>query len=285
MRARYQLVAGLLWALSGVVAAEDHDHDHGHDHGHEDAPPLGFDITEAWLDKWVHRHSSATGTPLVHAFLTEPAFLGRDLFVTFAGTGAEKAVEVELEWALTRRLGLIAEVPWVDTGEESGVADSVLALRGLLIEKERFLFSLTAEAGLPTGSESKGLGSGAWGWGAIFNAWGDLGHWFTLQGAGGIERVPALSETAFVWSFTFSKSFRVPPLFKFGREAHGVVPALSLLAEIAGETGLSSGSGPTEGLWLLGVTYSITRSFDFRAGYTRGFRGGDGWIVGFVLHF
>ena len=60
---------------------------------------------------------------------------------------------------------------------------------------------------------------------------------------------------------------------------------VQVVAEIAGETGLSSGSGPTEGLWLLGVTYSVTRSLDLRVGYTRGFRGGDGWIVGFVLHF
>ena len=58
---------------------------------------------EGWLAKWEHRHMSPRGTPYIHAFSVEPAYLGRELIVDYLITEfdgeTEQAVEVELEWA------------------------------------------------------------------------------------------------------------------------------------------------------------------------------------------
>lgn len=264
------------------IPAQEHEdqpdsgHD-DHDHDHEATPPLGFDLSEGWFDPWLHRHSSHSGTPLVHAFLTEPAFLGREIFLSYTDQGAESALEAEIEWALTRRLGLIAEGGYVDSSVSGGFGDTFVALRALLVEKERFLFSVSGEARLPTGSARKETGTGEWGWAAIAHGWLDLGGWFTLQGTVGYEEVPAVGESVVLWSAAFAKSFPVAPLFKGRRDPHGFVPALSLLAEVAGED--------DEGLWLLGVTYSIAGDFDVRAAYNRSFPGEDGWTIGVIWHF
>ena len=255
----------------------DHDHDHAHDHGHERQEPLGFRITEGWLDPWLHRHASRNGTPLVHAFLTEPAFLGRDVFVTYADEGEETELEAEIEWALTRRLGLVAEGAYIDNEVSGGYGDTFVALRGVLVEQERYILSVSGEARLPTGSVRKETGVGEWGWAAIGHGWLDLGNWFTLQGTAGYESIPGLDESAFIWSATFAKSFAVKPLFKGRRDPHGFVPALSLLAEVAGED--------DEGVWLAGVSYSIAEDFDVRASFFRSFEGENGWSIGVIWHF
>jgi hypothetical protein len=62
-------------------------------------------------------HANPCGTPFVHGFLTEPAFLGRDLFVDMTRSGDETEAEVEVEWSLTRRLGLVAELPYIDADD------------------------------------------------------------------------------------------------------------------------------------------------------------------------
>ena len=122
---------------------------------------------------------------------------------------------------LTRRLGLIAEGAYVDTPGSGGAGDSFVALRAMLLEQERFLFSVSGEARLPTGSESKGTGTGEWGWAAIAHGWLDLGDWFVLQGTVGYEAVPAIDESVTIWSAAFSKSFPVAPLFGGRRDEHG----------------------------------------------------------------
>jgi hypothetical protein len=62
-----------------------------------------------------HTHFSVEGTPRVHAFNTEPAFFDRGLFFDAVWTGTDEGVEYELatemEWALTRRIGVVLEVP------------------------------------------------------------------------------------------------------------------------------------------------------------------------------
>lgn len=294
MRIHYHLMVGVLaWAGCAAPRAVrpalelrpvvDRHEEEGHDEeGHDARAALGWRLDEGWLDEHVHSHASRAGTPYVHAFLTEPAFLGRELLVGYAESGSESAVEAELEWALTRRLGLVVEGAWLDTGTTSGFGDSVVALRGLLAEHDRLLLALTGEVGVPTGSARKGTGGEAWGFGGILNAWVDLGHWVTLQTSAGIERVSELGETAFVWSAAVTKSFPVRPLIARPADEPTI---LALHAEIAGETGLSSGSGSTEGQWLLGVTYPVAAEFDVRAGYTRDFRGRSGWTVGFVRRF
>lgn len=80
------------------------------------AEPINLDITEGWLDPWPHNHFSRKGTPFIHLFSLEPAFLDRDFFLDYrwasGSEGKEIEVEAELEWALTRRLGIVVEAPF-----------------------------------------------------------------------------------------------------------------------------------------------------------------------------
>ena len=76
--------------------------------------PFGADLTTGWLEPWPHSHFSRRGTPYVHLFNLEPAFLDRDLFFDYRrvdGVGEDEVeLEVELEWALTRRIGIVLAV-------------------------------------------------------------------------------------------------------------------------------------------------------------------------------
>src|SRR5688500_20272924 len=103
-----------------AVAQEDDGH--AHETGGDDAaaaqahsfpPPLGFSLSEGWLDTWAHSDFSRRGTPFIHLFGLEPAFLDRDVFFDFVHTSAdeedETEVAVELEFALNRRLGVAVE--------------------------------------------------------------------------------------------------------------------------------------------------------------------------------
>ena len=79
-------------------------------HSH-DRPASGGGL----LEPFEHIHLSRLGTPLVHSFGVEPAFTGRDLFTDYrfrSGDGiTEHEIGFELEWAFTRRLGIIVEAP------------------------------------------------------------------------------------------------------------------------------------------------------------------------------
>lgn len=261
----------------------------GVEHEHAARRLLARDIRRGWREPAEHRHLSACGTPMVHGFLTEPAFLGRDLIVGATYSGDEIEVEAEIEWSLTRRLGLIAEVPYVDA-DESGIGDLALGMRALLVEQRRFLLSASTEVELPTGSEWRGLGSGAVAVGAGFHTWNDLGSWITLQTQAGVEWVPEEEESDFKWSVTLAKSFRAGPLVRTSHgqhDEHG--PAvISLIAELQGLTALSYDAGTTEGRWLLGASYPLTRHLDLRAAFSRSFGGEqdeEAWTLGFNFHF
>ena len=86
-------------------AQEDDHHSDAHD-SESIPPPFGTSLTEHWLDPWPHTHFSRQGTPFVHLFLTEPAFLDRDLFLDYriirGADENEMELEAELEWAFTR---------------------------------------------------------------------------------------------------------------------------------------------------------------------------------------
>jgi hypothetical protein len=113
-------------------------------------PPLGFSLTQGWLDPWPHSHFSRRGTPFVHLFNLEPAYLDRDLFLFYSQTrehdGIERELEIELEWAFTRRIGMALELPVVeiqpDEGRaQRGLGDLAIAPRMLLLDTPRFLLS------------------------------------------------------------------------------------------------------------------------------------------------
>ena len=257
-------------------------------HAHAPRLLLRTNLRRGWCEPAEHYHASVCGTPYVHGFLTEPAFLGRDLFVDVTRSDDETEIEVELEWSLTKRLGLIAELPYADA-DESGIGDAALGLRALLIEERRLLLSASTEIELPTGSESKGLGSGSLAVGASLHTWIDLGSWVTLQTVTGIEHVPDEDETEFKWSLALAKSFPACPLLRIpscGAHDHGP-SAFSLIAEIQGHTALSDDAGTTEGRWLLGASYPLTKSIDLRGAFSRTFGGDEdeeAWTLGLIFH-
>ena len=82
-----------------------------HDHGPE---PFGLDWSKGWFEPAIHSHLNVRQTPYIHPFTTEPAFTRRDLVLDYsyrdeAGQNQHN-IEAELEWAFTRRLGMIVEV-------------------------------------------------------------------------------------------------------------------------------------------------------------------------------
>lgn len=322
------VVAGLLVACSSRLEPEifasrsddgdalhahehDHAHDQAHDHGgprlrdphvgHEhaghahaghahDAPRrlLRCRLCGGWFDPWVHHHDSPRGTPYIHNFLIEPAYLGRDLIVNYVSEPDESEVEAELELALTRRLGLVVEVPYIDGEDDAGVGDAAIALRALLCETPDFLLSVSGEIEIPTGDEDKDLGRGEVAIAGFLHTWMDLGNWVTLQTQFGVEHVPEEDETELIWRLGLAKSWCVCPLFGHrGIPAHdGHGPhAVTVMAEVAGVTGLAAEESGTTGRWLLGASYPIIDRMELRAAYFRTFDDEDGWLAGFIFHF
>src|SRR5688572_15692184 len=128
----------LMSASSADASTEDEHDQHDHSHAEAELPaPLGLALAEGWLEPWQHADFSRRGTPFVHMFNLEPAFLDRDLFVDYVATKSiddekERELAAELEYAITRRIGLIVEAPlvYLDPKEgdtEQGLGDVALA--------------------------------------------------------------------------------------------------------------------------------------------------------------
>ena len=298
------LLAAGLPAVAGQPAHDAHRHtaDQPHDHGPL-PPPLGLlNLTDAWLDPWPHTHSSRRGTPLVHLFRGEPAYLGRDLLVDLSVTdgaeGTEVELEAELEWAFTRRIGLVVEAPlaWVNTdeGSDEGIGDLALAPRLLLAETDRFFLSAGLEIELPTGDEDRGLGAGEVVLAPSLAAWVDLGARVALSGNVAIEHGFESESDTLAWGagLTFPISLGTHP----ASDAHSPAPRhvaagmLSLIAEISGELpldGEEEGSGTGE--VLFGASYTVSPRLEVRGAVVlpawtpRDFDAGV--IVGVIFHF
>lgn len=299
-------------ALAGPPAHQPEGHtgedrrpaDHSH-HDHDPLPlpaPLGLlNPTEAWLDPWPHTHLSRRGTPLVHLFRTEPAYLGRDLLldvtVLDGAEGTEVELEAELEWAFSRRIGLAVEAPlaWrnADEGSEAGIGDLGLAPRLLLAETDRLFLSLSVGLELPTGNEDRGLGAGEAVVAPSLLTWVDLGGGIALSASAGIEHGLETDSDTFVWGAGLTI-----PIDLSGRAGDAAeaglrhVPAglVSLIAEIRGELpldGEEEGSGTGE--VIFGASWSVSPRLEVRGGVVlpawtpREFDAGA--IFGVIVHF
>jgi hypothetical protein len=267
--------------------SDNHHHEHGDEHRHEAGhplhehakEPLGFDIFRGWLERWPHAHDSARGTPYRHPVGLEPAFLSRDLILTYRRTQAdreeEQEFELEAEWAFTRRLGVAVEVPYVHIdppGEssEQGFGDIAIAPRALLVETEPFLLSLNLEVVIPTGQESRGLGGGEAALAPSLSTWIDLGCWITLQGQVGTETGLESSDTEFFYKANLTWTIRGPALYDPGQgPIHGVPPGLvSAFVEYSGRTiWKGEDDGDSTGECLFGLSYQVTSTLEVRGGY------------------
>lgn len=255
-----------------------------------------------FLEPFEHIHLSESGTPYVHSFGIEPAFTGRDLFIDHTyrvGNGvAEHESELELEWAFTKRLGMIVEVPYVWEDEEgvdtlSGFGDLAIVPRALLIQTDRFLLTAQVETVLPTGSENFG-GETAIAPGIAM--WNDLGNWFTLNSILSIEHGFDTDSTELLFAVGLVKSFgetlsdRGEKGHSHSGHDHATAGLLHFHLEATGSTPLN---GPDEGdiyiEGLVGVSYGLATGLDIRAGYLfplttpRDFD--KGFTGGLIFHF
>lgn len=240
-----------------------------------------------------HAHASPRGTPFVHAFHTEPAFLARHLLLHVEREGDAHGIEAEVEWPLTQRLGLLAEVPYAWTHDEGGLGDVALGVRVLLCERDRFLVAGQAVFELPTAKA--GLGADEIVAAPALLAWVDLGRWVTAQGSLGMSYGSAVGGTELSWGAVLAKSFPLRTLLRspgaghdHGAHGHGTHSFLSFLLETRGAAVLS---GPDEGATsrelLLGVSLPLASEVDVRAGWTLLWEDDEpaasGWVAGVVL--
>lgn len=235
--------------------------------------------TSAFFTPFEHLHFTERGTPIIHSFGVEPAFTGRDLFLDHSilnGDGfTEHESEVELEWAFTRRLGIIVEVPYIVEDEEgvgtaSGFGDIAIVPRALLIDSDRFLLTAQIETVLPTGSSTFG-GETAIAPGIA--VWNDLGNWFTLNSQLGVEHNFDEDSTEFFFGFGLVKSFgQAPDLTDHSGHDHEVhhptsAGLFNIHLEITGATpinGDDKGDFEVEG--LVGISYGLSEAMDVRLG-------------------
>ena len=298
---------------------DDHDHDaHAEPDGHAEAHAAGgtgLSLTEGWLEPWRHRDFSPRGTPFIHLFGLEPAFLDRDLFFDYVhaesaeGDAEESELGVELEYALTRRLGLVVELPVVsvnpDRGEtETGLGDAAIAPRALLVETDRFLLSGNLELTVPTGSESRGLGGGEVAVAPSVSTWLDLGRWVTLSTQFGTEHGLETGDSELFYTAALTWSFQGPDLLAAagtgGGRAHdhaGHAPEshlphglTSLILEYTGRTVLSGDDRDrSTGEVLLGVSHTLNEHLEVRGAYqlpVGGPRDIDyAYVLSVILHF
>ena len=264
--------------------------------------PLGFSLTEGWLDPWPHNHFSRRGTPFTHTFFTEPAFLDRDFFLDTRISRGEEDNEVEfeaeLEWALTRRIGLVLEAPFrvvdpEDGDTEQGFGDLAIAPRFLLVETDRFLLSANFEIETPTGSESRGLGRGETALSPTLSLWYDLGKFVTLNAQFGTEHGLESGEDEFLYNTALTFSLLDSTIVASARDKYGghFPPGLvNFLAEVTGRTELSGKDhGRTTAEFLFGASYLVTSHVEIRAGLQfplfkpREFD--NAYLLGLVYHF
>ncbi|MGJ8645213.1 MAG: hypothetical protein ACSHX9_17560 [Luteolibacter sp.] len=236
--------------------------------------------TSAFFDDFVHLHFTESGTPIIHSFGVEPAFTGRDLFLDHSyrsGDGVtEHESELELEWAFTKRLGIIVEVPYIVEDEEgvgtaSGLGDLAIVPRALLIDSGNFVLTAQIETILPTGSNAFG---GETAIAPGISMWNDLGNWFTLNSQFGIEHVFDEDSTEFFFGLGLVKTFGEKPDLHIGHDhdhdhgSHSCAGLFNVHLEITGATpinGDDKGDFEVEG--LVGFSYGLTPQADIRLGY------------------
>ena len=252
--------------------------------------PGGF--FEELFEPAEHSHFTRRGTPLVHLFLTEPAVPHQDLFLDYRidnnvdGSTDEHEVEAELEWALTKRLGMVIEVPYIGLDpvgdpNTSGLGDIAVAGRALLVDRDTFFLSANLEVEIPTGDADRDLGRGEVALAPTITTWLDLGNWTALHGQFGPEIGLKTGDTEFVHHLALTRSFQGPVLF--GRGCHGgrngsganddeheqlFEPGFtSLILEMTGVTGLSGDeAGQTFVELLPGIAYTPVERIELRFG-------------------
>jgi hypothetical protein len=270
---------------------------------HERPAVFGFDLKEGWFDPPVHSHRSALGTPMIHPFRTEPAFTQRDVILDYSTRSQagqrEQEIAAEVEWPLSRRLGLIFETPYVfldpdDGGSIDGFGNLAISPRVLLVETERFLLASALEIETTAGDTATGIAEDEVALAPSFSTWIDLGGWWALNSQLGLE-YPVESHDAelFIRSaliHTFRSGDTHDVAHTHDDHAHGLSAGLvvSAILEVDLAVGLS---GEGDGDWfaegIVGMLVNLSDNADVRVGYefplstrqdlNNGFTGGLLW--------
>ncbi|MHC4640158.1 MAG: transporter [Planctomycetota bacterium] len=250
---------------------------------HSESPDVfGFDLDKGWFDPPVHSHLSKGGTPLIHSFRTEPAFTRRDFLLDYSfrseSEGNEQEIEAEIEWPLSRRLGLIFEVPYVsfdgdDDESAYGFGNLAVSPRILVAEYKRFLLAFGLEIETTTGETDGGIAEDEVALGPSFSTWIDLGNWWTVQAQTGFEYPVESSDAQFFLRSALIHTFNSNDIHNSGHLSHNHHEALSPgLFSVIFEADLALGlSGPEDGDWsaegIVGVSFDIWENADMRIGY------------------
>ena len=271
---------------------------------HSEPPAVfGFSINEGWLDPPVHSHFSPLGTPMIHSFRAEPAFTRRDFLLDYSTrseTGLrEQEIGAEVEWPISRRLGLIFEIPYVflDSDDETidGFGNLAVSPRFLLAEYERFLLAFNLEVETTTGTTKGGIAEDETALAPSFSTWIDLGGWWTVNTQSGIEYPTESSDSEFFFRSALIHTFGYEE-FRDGRHTHHehadeLSPGhFSVILEADLAVGLS---GEEDGDWLAegiaGISVGLGDNADMRVGYqfplSRSQDLNNGVTGGLIWHF
>ncbi|MCP4258442.1 MAG: transporter [Planctomycetes bacterium] len=288
----------LLVLATGLVSTDAMAMEH-----HTDSRDVfGSDLTRGWFDEPVHGHFSPLGTPLIHPFRVEPAFTNRDLLVNYTYSRRsdedEGEFETELEWTLTRRIGLLIEIPYafIDPKEGSsvnGIGDMAIGTRVLLAEYERALLAFGLEIETPTGDIDKGLGRGETAIAPSISSWLDMENRWTGHIQLGSEHEVSSSENELFYRAALVHNLTSDDYNDRDHDEHmhGLPPGLlSLILEIDGTVDIAaedSGHVETEGIF--GIHYIISEQADLRLGYVFPFSKSQelngGLTCGLIWHF
>ena len=272
---------------------------------HSEPPTVfGFDLAEGWLDPPVHSHFSPHGTPMIHSFRTEPAFTRRDFLIDYSTrseTGrTEQEIGAEVEWPISRRLGLIFEIPYVFVDSDDGepidsFGNLAVSPRLLLAEYERFLLAFGLEIETTTGDTDGGIAEDEVALAPSFSTWIDLGHWWTVNAQSGLEYPVESSDAEFFFRSALIHTFGSGDIRDNNHTHHDHADGLSpgLLSVIL-EADLAVGlSGEEDGDWfaegIVGVLFGLWDNADMRVGYqfplSRSQDLNNGVTGGLIWHF
>ena len=276
----YFLILCSLILFSGFTDGLTQEHDH------EGSDMLGLNFSEGWFEPYIHSHFSPDDTPMIHSFRAEPAFTQRDFIFDYSyrneTEGKEHEIEAEIEWALTRRFGVIIETPYVflDSDEESnadGFGNVAISPRVLLAEYERFLLAIGLEMELPTGTRAGDISEDRMALAPSLSAWIDLGNWWTVNAQTGFETAVDRNDTVCFLRSALLYTFASDDVRGTGRahDDHDHPKSIALppgLLTVILETDIEVGvAGAEDGRWsaegIIGLSLGLSEKADIRAGY------------------
>lgn len=259
-------------------------------------------FSDGWLSPWEHNHFSEDNVPYIHLFNLEPAFLDRDIFLDYKINNLKDEKEIELEfeaeWAITNRIGLILEAPYIFLDEEGaqnedGLGDFALGSRFLLLRDSDSILSFNLGFSFPSGKNSQGLSEDEYALNYSLSYWASIYENLALNLQLGAEHgletenISLNYNAALAYSImTFASSSKEH--VGHGHEGTHFYPGMiNLILEYSGTSNWEEGNSSSE--LLFGVSYLLTSSWEVRTAYSiplqRSNELQDSIIMSLVYHF